>query len=191
MVGKRFVTVAWPDSTLGDSMRYFGIDHRAGHHRRHPPKPLQCEDVYPCPVCRHGQLSMLVLMDVLACNFCRHIFTVDFGQQSIRLEDSTQHLQWQWSGRNWRPLRQSQGELTLWAWCVGFALVAFPSALVWLSYSTFPPAPNSTAGWFPLIWIALTFVLHLSVVLWIFLEYYQVPAYVALKIQLQRWRRQL
>ena len=171
-------------------MRSFGNGHQGNLDQSPFLKPLSYDDSYTCPVCRHGQLNALVLIDAFACSFCRHIFTADLIAQSIRLEDNAKPLQWKWVGRTWQPLHPQQGTLTVWTWFIGFALVIVPSTLVWLSYHTFPPLPDSSGAWLPLIWIALTFGAHASIVLWLFLDYFQLPAYVALKIQIQRWRQQ-
>lgn len=177
--------------TLRIAMRYLGGSPQGNLARRSASRPLGYDDSYICPVCHHGQLRAMVLMDAFACDFCRHIFTSELGQQSIRLEDSAKQLQWKWTGQTWKPLHLQQKDLTIWTWLIGVAVVMLPAALVWLSYHTFPPSSNSVGSWFPLFWIALTFGTHLSIVLWLFLEYYQFPAYVALKIQVQRWQRQL
>lgn len=154
-------------------------------------KPLSYGDIYRCPVCRHGQLSQLTLMEAFACNFCRHIFTANLNEQSIRLEDSTQSFQWRWTGQSWKPSQQQEFDLTLVVWLTGVALVSLPPALIWLSYHTFPPLPESRWQWFPLLWTALAFLIHFSLVLWLLLEHYQFPAYVMLRIRLQRWRGRL
>ncbi|MBD0269899.1 MAG: hypothetical protein ICV77_16605, partial [Cyanobacteria bacterium Co-bin8] len=40
---------------------------------------------YLCPVCRHGQIEAMTLMDAFACNFCRHIFEVNLEQQTVQV----------------------------------------------------------------------------------------------------------
>lgn len=150
---------------------------------------LSCEETYTCPVCRHGQIKALTLMDAFACNFCRHIFTPNFQEQSIRVEDSSQPFIWRWTGRAWRPAQQDDFDLTLVIWLISVALVALPPALIWLSSYTFPPLPDSTWYWFPAVWTTIAFLLHFFLVLWLLLEHYQLPSYVALRIQLQRWLR--
>lgn len=151
---------------------------------------LSYQETYTCPVCRHGQIEALTLMDAFACNFCRHIFTTNLQEQSIRVEDSSQPFIWRWTGRNWRPVQQDDFDLTLVIWLVGTALIILPSALVWLSYHTFPPLPGSTGYWFPMLWTVLTFLFHFVLVLWLLVEHYQLPSYIALRIQLQRWLEQ-
>jgi rubredoxin len=140
---------------------------------------LSYQQSYRCPVCRHGQIEALTLMDAFACSFCRHIFTANLQEQLIRVEDSSQPLAWRWTGRTWRPIQQDDFDLTLVIWLVGVALVSLPPALLWL--------PDSTWYWFPLFWTIIAFLAHFSLVLWLLAEHYQFPTYIALRIQLQRW----
>lgn len=148
---------------------------------------LSYQKTYSCPVCRHGQIQALTLMDAFACNFCRHIFTMNFQEQSIRVEDSTQAFVWRWTGRAWQPVQQDDFDLTLVIWLVSVALVTLPPALIWLSHHTFPPLPDSAWYWFPTLWTTVALIFHFLLVLWLLLEHYQIPSYVALRIQLQRW----
>lgn len=148
---------------------------------------LQYEQVYPCPVCRHGQISGLMLMDAFACNFCRHIFAANLDQQQIRLADTPQALLWRWNGKVWRP-QHHQANLTLSIWLIAFVLAILPGGLVWLGYYVFPPLPGSQGDWFPLAWVGLAFLVHLSIVFWLLLEYYQVPLYITSRVQARQWR---
>lgn len=150
---------------------------------------LSYADSYPCPVCRHGQLTGMVLMDAFACNFCRHIFTANLEQQQIRLADSAQSLFWRWNGRTWRSKHRQDVDLTFGVWFIAFILAIVPGGLVWLGYYVFPPLPDSRGAWFPLAWIGLAFLVHLAIVFWLLLEYYQVPLYLTSRIQMQRWRQ--
>ncbi|NJM45878.1 MAG: hypothetical protein HC860_06610 [Alkalinema sp. RU_4_3] len=59
---------------------------------------LNYSDRYRCPLCQHGTLSSLILMDVFACDFCRHMFTANLENQVLRVEDSLQNLAWRWNG---------------------------------------------------------------------------------------------
>lgn len=148
---------------------------------------LSYQGTYICPVCRHGQITALTLMDAFSCNFCRHIFTANLQEQSLRVEDSSQPFTWRWTGRGWRPVQQDDFNLTLVIWLVGVALVTLPPALIWLSYHTFPPLSDSSWYWFPILWTALAFLVHFILVLWLLVEHYQLPTYIALKVQLKRW----
>ena len=54
---------------------------------------------YSCPVCRHGKVSEMLLMETFSCNFCQHIFTTDFDKQLLKMADSQLPLTWYWNGR--------------------------------------------------------------------------------------------
>lgn len=141
---------------------------------------LEPTGVYICPVCRHGQISQMVLMDAFACNFCRHILSVNFATQTIRLEDSSQGFRWQWVGQGWRSLHQRPIELTYTIVVLAILFVLMPPALVWLGYHTFPPLPDAPGQWFPLAWVGLTFLAHLALVLRLCLDLYQ-PMFIRLR----------
>lgn len=164
------------------SQSFHSLDNSVNHKAS-----LSFQGSYICPVCHHGQIAALTLMDAFACNFCRHIFTANLQEQLIRVEDSSQPFAWRWTGRSWQPAQQGDFNLTLVIWLVGTALIALPPALIWLSYHTFPPLPGSPWYWFPAIWTGLAFLAHLVLVLWLMVEHYQLPSYVALRVQLQRW----
>ncbi|MBD2311048.1 hypothetical protein H6G20_05025 [Desertifilum sp. FACHB-1129] len=169
---------------------------------------LSYQGVYTCPVCRHGQISALPLMDAFACNFCRHIFTADLDKQRVQVVDGSQPLSWRWTGKTWKAThRREDLDLTWEIWLVGIALVFLPPTLIGLAYHTFPPMPNSycttlspwdllqsggicSAYWFPVVWTVLTFFSHLSFVSWLVLEHFQFPLYVALKVRWQQLLRQ-
>lgn len=148
-------------------------------------RTLSYQESYLCPVCRHGQISAIALMDAFSCNFCRHIFTADLPNQSVRVEDSSQPMSWRWNGHSWQTLYQLDVDLTAVVWLVGLVLVLLPPTLIWLSSHTFPPLHGSAWYWFPSVWIGLTFVLHLGFVSWLLAEHYQFPLYVACKVRLQ------
>ncbi len=148
-------------------------------------RDLNYQETYVCPVCRHGQIAALTLMDAFACDFCRHIFTGNLLEQSIHVEDSSQPMTWRWNGHTWKAANQLDVDLTIVVWFVGLALVLLPPVLIWLSSHTFPPMQGSTWAWFPTVWISLTFFTHFTFVGWLLAEYYQVPAYVTCKIRLR------
>jgi hypothetical protein len=150
-------------------------------------RTLNYEHNYPCPICRHGHIEAITLMDAFACNFCRHIFTANLREQSVHVEDSSQPMTWRWNGRNWQAANQTDLDLTVVIWLVGLSLVILPPGLVWLSSHTFPPLDDSSGAWFPTFWIALTFACHFLFVAWLMLEHYQVPLYISCKIRLRQW----
>lgn len=150
--------------------------------------PLNYQDSYHCPLCRHGRLSNLMLMDAFACNICNHIFAANLEQQSIQLTDSPQQLKWVWVNQRWQPVAHTAADPELEVWLLASALVVLPPVLLFLSYWFFPPLPHDGWFWFPWLWTALTLISHAALVLWLLLEHYQVPAYVSLKVSLQRWQ---
>lgn len=125
-------------------------------------------------------------MDAFACNFCRHIFTANLAAQSVQVVDSSQPMSWRWNGWTWQSAYQQDGNLAAVLWGVGIVLVVVPAGLVWLSAHTFPPLPGSKGAWFPAVWLGCTFFTHLFLVIWLTVEYYQFPLYVAGKIRLRR-----
>lgn len=145
---------------------------------------------YLCPVCRHGQISALTLMDAFACDFCRHIFTLNLQQQTVQVVDSAQPMTWRWNGRRWQPAYRDEPGLTAVVWFVAIVLVTLPAAIVWLSSYLFPPLPGSPWSWLPSVWLGLTLGLHLLMVGWLAAEHYQIPLYVASRVRLRSWFRQ-
>ncbi|HHP7243052.1 MAG TPA: hypothetical protein ACFE0H_00040 [Elainellaceae cyanobacterium] len=148
---------------------------------------LNYRDTYICPVCRHGQISALTLMDAFACSFCRHIFTANLNNQSVQVVDSSQPMSWRWTGRTWQAAYQNDSNVTLAIWLVGISLVVFPSAVVCIFAYMFPPMPGSQWAWFPVLWCGITIVVHLGMVSWLMAEHYQIPVYVSSKIRLRRF----
>lgn len=135
---------------------------------------------YPCPVCHHGQISTMPLMEALACNFCRHIFTLDAVTQHLTMADSSLPLTWRWNGRGWRSIYQN-GIVIGWGIVLGaIAFILLPTTLVALSAYIFPAEPDTFLSWLPLFWIGLTFVCHLLLVVSIAIESYQFPVFAYL-----------
>ncbi|WP_439341640.1 hypothetical protein [Vacuolonema iberomarrocanum] len=155
---------------------------RSGTHHR----PLDLQDHYRCPVCQYGTLSELALMDAFACDFCRHIFTVNLEQQTVQIADGMQPMVWRWDGRNWRSLLSRDQSVTVFIWLLGVGVAIAPPLLVWLSTYTFPPLPGSRWAWFPTVWVSCTLVLHWLLVGWLVAEHYQFPLYVRSKLRLSR-----
>ena len=147
-------------------------------------RSLEMNGSYICPVCRHGQLEAIVLMDAYSCHFCRHIFTANLIDQTVRVEDSSQPATWRWVGTKWQSTNRADVDLTIVVWLVGAVISILPPTLIWLSSHTFPPMEGSNGYWFPTVWIGLSFFIHFSMVAWLLVEHYQLPAYVALKVRL-------
>ncbi len=138
------------------------------------------DGAYPCPVCHHGQISAMPLMEALACNFCRHIFTLDAVTQHLTMADSSLALTWRWNGRGWRSVYQNDTAIG-WGIVLGaLAFVLLPTTLVALSAYIFPAEPQTFLSWLPLFWIGLTFVCHLLMVVSIAIESYQFPVFAYL-----------
>ncbi|GAB4381470.1 MAG: hypothetical protein Kow00121_40090 [Elainellaceae cyanobacterium] len=150
---------------------------------------LSYQGTYICPVCRHGHISNLTLMDAFACSFCRHIFTANLQNQSVQVVDSSQPMSWRWNGRNWKATYQDDPNLTFMVWVVGAVLVILPAAIVWLMSYIFPPLSGSPWAWFPSVWLGFTFGVHLLMVTWLLAEHYQLPLYISSRIRLRSWLR--
>lgn len=150
---------------------------------------LHYQGSYVCPVCRHGQISTLTLMDAFACNFCRHIFTANLQNQSVQVVDSSHPMTWRWNGRGWKAAYHDDPNLTMVVWVVGAVLVFLPAAIVWLISYIFPPLSGSSWDWFPRVWLGFTFGVHLLMVTWLLAEHYQLPLYIASRIRVRTWLR--
>jgi hypothetical protein len=141
---------------------------------------------YECPVCRHGQIQPMTLMDAYACNFCRHIFDVNLDQQTVHVVDGVQSMGWRWQGWRWQPLYQGRGDLTLTLWLVGLVLVIFPAGIVAMGGYVFPPLDDQPGLNWSMAWAIATLATHSAMVSWLLAEHYQFPSYVLMKIRLQR-----
>ncbi|QEQ01498.1 hypothetical protein FFX45_09000 [Thermosynechococcus sp. CL-1] len=124
------------------------------------PKPLERHGIYPCPICRHGQIVPMVLMETHACNFCRHIFTLDPERQTARLEDGAIAFRWQWTGTGWRSLHRPSSQVTVVGLVLAILLIILPPTLIGLAYALFPPLEAGVWRWFPLLWTGLTLAAH-------------------------------
>ncbi|MEM9002400.1 MAG: hypothetical protein AAGE59_02615 [Cyanobacteria bacterium P01_F01_bin.86] len=148
-------------------------------------RPLELGDSYPCPVCRHGQISSLILTEAFACNFCRHILSVDLKQQQVQVVDSTQSITWAWNGQRWRVVHDNRSaDVSGLVAFTAIVLVVLPPSLVWLAGFIFPPLSPTSQIPFSTFWALLVLVAHLSLVLWLLGEYYQIPFYIAAKVRL-------
>lgn len=154
-------------------------------------KSLDYNGVYPCPVCRHGEVQALTLMEAFACNFCQHIFTANLEQQLLRIADSQLPLTWRWQGDAWKGIRHESSEF-VWAYGVaGTVFILLPTAIVALAAYLFPPLPGTPLAWIPLAWVVFTFLAHLGCLLWLMLEYYQISLRWYWRGLQQRLRRSL
>ncbi len=151
------------------------------------PKVLSYGGTYRCPACASGDLNAIALMDVFACDFCRHIFSANLENQSVHLADSLQPMAWQWNGWRWRTAQQSDTTAgVIWAFTLGLTLA--PVVIIALSNYVFPPL-DSTG--FPRLWTALTLGSHSTISVWLLAEYYRWPWYISSRIRLNRLRERL
>lgn len=122
---------------------------------------LNLGSVYYCPVCRHGELSAMPLMEAMGCNFCRHIFTVNLERQLLKMADSHIALTWHWDGRSWKGLQKEGFEPDWFYWLAGVAFVLIPPLIVGFGAYLFPPLADDPLYWVPFVWTPLTFFCHL------------------------------
>ena len=155
------------------------------------PAALSYQESYICPVCRHGHISGLTLMDAFACDFCRHIFTANLIAQSVQVVDSSQPMSWRWNGQNWQSAYRDSSSLSVVVWLMSATLITLPASIVWLPTRLFPPLSGSTLSWFPQVWIGCVFGVHFLIASWLLAEHYQLPLYIAARIRVQRqiWQR--
>ena len=150
---------------------------------------LSYHGVYPCPVCRVGQVQGLALMDAMACNFCRHIYTLNIEKQRLQMADREPPLVWHWTGKNWVGAHLQGVEIGWGYKLVGLLLVLLPPGIVVMAAYLFPPEPNQPLSNLPLLWAILTFLLHFAILLWLVLEFYQFPLQAYFRSLIQQFRR--
>ncbi|MEL6553898.1 MAG: hypothetical protein AAFQ63_10625 [Cyanobacteria bacterium J06621_11] len=150
------------------------------------PTTLNYQQGYSCPACGSGDLRAMAMMDVFACDFCRHMFTANLQTQSLQLADSLQPRAWQWTGYRWRAAHQRETKAAL-VWAFSLILTVAPVLLISVSNYIFPPSGGLK---FVLSWVTLTGVTHGLISAWLLSEYHQWPWYVASRIRLQRMREQ-
>jgi acetyl-CoA carboxylase beta subunit len=67
---------------------------------------IERSNSYSCPRCRKGNIYELNLMEeVLACNRCEHLFTLNFETQTIESLDSQTPISWHWNGKRWQRIK--------------------------------------------------------------------------------------
>lgn len=147
-------------------------------------KPLSYSNTYCCPACASGELSAIALMDVFACDFCRHLFTANLETQSVQLADSVPSRAWQWTGDRWQVANQPQASALL-VWTVAGLIAVAPLTIIAISNYIFPPSGSLK---FVVVWLVLTGVSHGAMAAWLLLAYHRWPWYVAGLVRLQRLR---
>lgn len=151
------------------------------------PRTLNYHDTYTCPVCQHGELSVLTLTDAFACSFCRHIFTANLESQSLQMLDGVQPMVWFWTGQRWRKNGGLDGHVVVVVWSFALAIACLPALLVLASNYVFPPIDGGGISRFSIVWTVATLLAHSGIVWWLIAEHYQWPWYVTVKIKLSRW----
>ncbi|MEO0410157.1 MAG: hypothetical protein AAF289_22655 [Cyanobacteria bacterium P01_A01_bin.135] len=140
---------------------------------------------YLCPICRHGNIAQLTLMEAFACSFCRHVFDIDYERQVVRVVDSSQPVSWRWLNGRWVTSRPETGAIAI--WITAAVLGILPPAVVGTAAYVFPPLPDSHWAWVPLCWSIVALLLHGGLATWILAEYHQPPIYAANKVRLSWW----
>lgn len=133
------------------------------------------QGVYPCPVCRVGKIANMPLMEAMSCDFCQQIFTANLEKQLLKMTSRQPPLVWYWNGKNWTEAQLEGVELVWGYWLAAAIFVLFPTSLIGLVAYLFPPTPGSPLYWLPYAWTGLTFFSHLLIIIWLFIEIYQVP----------------
>jgi hypothetical protein len=124
------------------------------------------------------------MTEAFSCNFCRHIFTANIEENTVRVEDSSQPLNWRWNGRSWQAVHRDDLDLTLVLWIIGIVLFFCPAFLAYtICQSIHPPLATLTS----LIWTTLTLLSHTTLVLWLLAEHYHFAPYVSAKAQFRTW----
>ncbi|MBW4697108.1 MAG: hypothetical protein KME03_04255 [Aphanocapsa lilacina HA4352-LM1] len=150
---------------------------------------LRLDTAYRCPACRFGRIALMPLMEVMACDLCRHMFDVDLAKQEVKMNGSLPPLSWRWNGRTWHdPFSQGPNRLDK---LVALAMLVFPAALVGGLAWRFGPPPDAPLAWLPPLWTALTFTCHLSCVLLAVCSYYQFSPLAFGKALMRRLRQRL
>jgi hypothetical protein len=149
-------------------------------------KSFDYQGVYPCPVCRVGKITNMPLMETMACDFCQQIFTVNIEQQQLKMPSRQPPLVWRWNGFHWTEAHLEGVELGWGYVLAAIAFIVLPTALIGIVAYNFPPSPNAPLSWVPYIWTLLTFLLHLAIIVWLFIEVYQIPVRAYLRAVQQR-----
>lgn len=144
-------------------------------------KHFSTQEVYPCPICRLGEISQLALMDAMACNLCNHIFSANIEKQQLKMADRQPPLVWRWNGSKWTKAHLEGVELGLGYWLAGIAFVVLPPTLLGSTVYTFPPVPGTPLSWVPFVWTGLAFLSHLAIVIWLVIEFYELPIWTYLR----------
>ncbi|MDF5721666.1 MAG: hypothetical protein PUP91_14545 [Rhizonema sp. PD37] len=144
------------------------------------------QGVYPCPVCHVGKITSMPLMEAMACEFCQQIFTINLEQQQIKMPSRQPALIWHWNGFSWTEAHLEGMEFGWGYLLASGAFIFIPTALIGIIAYNFPPHPDNAVSWIPYIWTIITFLSHLSIIIWLFIEIYQIPVRAYLRAMRQR-----
>ncbi|NJO39185.1 MAG: hypothetical protein HC769_22465 [Cyanobacteria bacterium CRU_2_1] len=133
------------------------------------------QGVYPCPACRLGQIQALSLMDAMACNTCRHIFTANLQRQWLLMVDRSPPLVWHWNGRNWTGAHVEGVKLGWRYWLSAVAFVLLPPTLIGVSAYALVTASGASPPLLSIVWTGLTFLLHLALIGRSIIGFYRFP----------------
>ena len=136
---------------------------------------------YSCPVCRHGKVSEMPLMETFSCSFCQHIFITNFDKQLLKMADSQLPLTWYWNGKTWKGIQREGTEIGWGYFVFAVGFICIPTAIIACGAYLFPPVTGSFLSWLPVFWTLLTFCAHLFCVIWLIIEYYQFPIFLYIR----------
>ncbi len=131
------------------------------------------DGTYPCPVCRLGQIKALPLMDAMACDSCRHIFTASLEKQRLFMADRQPSLIWCWNGRTWVGAHTLGVEVGWGYLLIAVAFVLLPPTLFALSTYFLLETPGTSKSWLPAVWTGLIFLSHLGIIGFAVVGFYQ------------------
>lgn len=149
--------------------------------------PFPAHSVYPCPACRLGQIQTLPLMEAMACNTCRHMFTVNVERQRLLLADRTPALAWHWNGKNWTGAHVEGRQLTWLYWLSAAAFLLLPPMLI--GVSAYMVSAEGGLPRFSLVWAGLALLLHGALIGRSLLGFYRLPLGIFLRAVWQKWSR--
>ena len=143
------------------------------------------QGTYPCPVCRLGQIKSLPLIDAMACDSCRHIFTVSLEKQRLFMADRQPAQIWRWNGRTWVGAHTEGVELGWNYLLIASAFVLLPPTLVWLQAYFLLETSSKSESWLPAVWTFLTFLSHLGIIGCAVVGFYQFSIGTSLRVMRQ------
>ena len=138
-----------------------------------------------CPMCGHGHLVPMVLMETLSCTLCQHMFAWDIRQQRIDVLDVSSPTAWRWTGSRWQrgPYpAQSLNTITIIFACI---VILLPALMIEVAGYIFPPLPGSPFANFHFFWAGTALVLHGASVFWILAESYHFTPYILAKVRMR------